>query len=203
MIQLAVPLREQSDEALFVRYASSDDEEAIRILVERYEVPVKAYLRRRIRVEAQVEDLWATTLYRLVRAKDRYDPTRKFRSWIYTIAGNLLKNEYRTRARRGEVLFTDFLHTEGPRELQREFETGSRELDPHQALERRETVARVRKTLERLPEQHRLPLTLRFLDDVPYDQIGDAVGIPVGTVKSRLNRARTVFARLYAAREGV
>jgi RNA polymerase sigma-70 factor (ECF subfamily) len=201
MIQLAVPLREQSDEALFVRYASSDDQEAIRILVERYEAPVKAYLRRRIRVEAQVEDLWATTLYRMVRAKDRYDPARKFRSWVYTIAGNLLKNEYRTRSRRGEVLFTDFLRQEGARELHREFETASRVPTPDEALERGETVRRVRETLDRLPEQHRVPLTLRFLEDAPYDQIGEASGIPVGTVKSRLNRARTVFARLYAARE--
>lgn len=202
MIQFAPPLCEQSDEALFVRYASHDDQDAIRILLERYEAPVKAFIRRRIRVEAQVEDLWATTLYRLVRARESYDPTRKFRSWIYTIAGNLLKNEYRSRSRRGEVLFSDFLREEGSRELHREIESASGWPDPEEALERKETVRRVRRTIDRLEEQHRVPLTMRFIDDVPYEEIGDAVGIPVGTVKSRLNRARTVFARLYAAQPG-
>lgn len=199
MIQLAAPLGEQSDEALFSLYASSDDQDAIRILVERYEAPVKAFIRRRIRSEAQVEDLWATTLYRMVRAKASYDPTRKFKSWIYAIAGNLLKNEYRSRARRREVLFTDFLRVEGPRELSREIEATSAGPTPEEALERKETIRRVHAAIGRLQEEHRVPFTLRFLEDVPYEQIGEAAGVPVGTVKSRLNRARTVFARMYAA----
>src|SRR5690606_2431282 len=95
-----------SDERLFERYQAGD-EEAFGEIVARYEAQIKGFLLKRLKDEERVEDLTQDTFLRVHRARDRYDSSRKFSTWIYTIASNLLKNEYRNRSRRKETSFSD------------------------------------------------------------------------------------------------
>src|SRR5690606_14852806 len=100
------PLADLSDEALFQRYQEGN-EDAFRLIVERYEPSIKGFLHKRLKDEERVQDLTQDTFLRVHRARERYDSNRKFSTWIYTIASNLLKNEYRNRSRRRETTFTD------------------------------------------------------------------------------------------------
>jgi hypothetical protein len=99
-------LDQLSDEQLFQRYTDGD-ENGFQLLMERYEPRIQGFLRKRLSDEERVEDLTQDTFLRIHRARDSYDPGRKFSTWIHTIANNLLKNEFRNRSRRRETAFSE------------------------------------------------------------------------------------------------
>src|SRR3954453_9525280 len=99
-------LAELTDEQLFQRYTMGDGD-GFRLLVERYQPRIQGFLRKRLNDEERVEDLTQDTFLRIHRARESYDPARKFSTWIHTIANNLLKNEFRNRSRRRETTFSE------------------------------------------------------------------------------------------------
>jgi RNA polymerase sigma factor (sigma-70 family) len=101
-----VPMTELSDEQLFQCYTDGN-EAGFQVLMERYEPRIQGFLRKRLNDEERVEDLTQDTFLRIHRARGSYDPSRKFSTWIHTIANNLLKNEFRNRSRRRETVFSE------------------------------------------------------------------------------------------------
>ncbi|HUE96663.1 MAG TPA: sigma-70 family RNA polymerase sigma factor [Longimicrobiaceae bacterium] len=193
---LRVSLSDLSDEQLFQRYTDGD-EKGFQLLMERYEPRIQGFLRKRLNDEERVEDLTQDTFLRIHRARESYDPNRKFSTWIHTIANNLLKNEFRNRSRRRETAFSE-LRPEtspsgGPSRLV-EFQADG--ADPEQETYRSELRQAIDSAIERMDEHHRIPFVMREVDDLSYEEIAEAIGIPVGTVKSRLNRARNSFRSL-------
>jgi RNA polymerase sigma-70 factor (ECF subfamily) len=190
-------LNELSDEQLFQRYQEGDDA-AFRIIVERYEPSIKGFLHKRLKDEERVHDLTQDTFLRVHRARERYDSSRKFSTWIYTIASNLLKNEYRNRSRRRETNFSD-LRKEGGTQTaaSRPVEFESDQADPEKVAYRAELRDAIRDAIERMDEHHRVPFVMREVEDRTYEEISEAIGVPVGTVKSRLFRARNAFHQLF------
>ena len=185
-----------SDEQLFQRYTDGD-ENGFELLMERYEPRIQGFLRKRLSDEERVEDLTQDTFLRIHRARDSYDPARKFSTWIHTIANNLLKNEFRNRSRRRETAFSELRPEQSmsgstPRPV--EFE--SSQADPELETYRSELREAIGTAIERMEEHHRIPFVMREVDDLSYEEIAEAIGIPVGTVKSRLNRARHSFRNL-------
>src|SRR5690606_34300369 len=81
----AIRASDLSDEQLFLRYTDGD-EEGFRVLMERYEPRIQGFLRKRLNDEERVEDLTQDTFLRIHRARESYDPSRKFSTWIHTIA---------------------------------------------------------------------------------------------------------------------
>jgi RNA polymerase sigma-70 factor (ECF subfamily) len=185
-----------SDEQLFQRYTDGD-EHGFQLLMERYEPRIQGFLRKRLSDEERVEDLTQDTFLRIHRARDSYDPGRKFSTWIHTIANNLLKNEFRNRSRRRETAFSELRPdhaTTGVAPRPVEFESG--DADPEQETYRSELREAIGTAIERMDEHHRIPFVMREVEDLSYEEIAEAIGIPVGTVKSRLNRARHSFRSL-------
>jgi RNA polymerase sigma-70 factor, ECF subfamily len=185
-----------SDEQLFQRYTDGD-EQGFQLLMERYEPRIQGFLRKRLNDEERVEDLTQDTFLRIHRARDSYDPGRKFSTWIHTIANNLLKNEFRNRSRRREMVFSDLRSehsTSGAPARPVEFE--SLDSDPEQETYRSELREAIDTAIGRMDEHHRIPFVMREVEDLSYEEIAEAIGIPVGTVKSRLNRARNSFRSL-------
>lgn len=180
------------DEALFARYQEGDDR-AFTHLVARYEPLIKGFLFKRLKDEERVQDLTQDTFLRVHRARARYDSGRKFSTWIYTIASNLLKNEYRNRSRRRETSFSD-LRAEGAAPRPIEFE--SQAVDPERFAYRGELREAIEEAIDRLDDHHRIPFVMREVEDRTYEEISEAIGVPVGTVKSRLFRARNAFQSL-------
>ncbi len=184
------------DEELFELYQEGD-EGAFSLIVERYEPLIKGFLYKRLKDEERVQDLTQDTFLRVHRARDRYDSARKFSTWIYTIASNLLKNEYRNRSRRRETAFSELRKDSQQQVNSRPIEFESEGPNPEQNAYRGELRAAISETIEQMDEHHRVPFVMREVEDRTYEEIAEAIGVPVGTVKSRLFRARTAFQTLF------
>lgn len=189
---VAVAFDKMTDEALFERYQDGD-ERAFSELAARYEPQIKGFLFKRLKDEERVQDLTQDTFLRVHRARERYDTGRKFSTWIYTIASNLLKNEYRNRSRRRETAFSD-LRSDGSDARPVEFE--SKGEDPERNAYRGELREAIEEAIGQMEEHHRIPFVMREVEDRTYEEISEAIGVPVGTVKSRLFRARNAFQAL-------
>jgi RNA polymerase sigma-70 factor (ECF subfamily) len=189
-------LGELTDEELFGRYQDGDDQ-AFRLIVERYEPSIKGFLHKRLKDEERVQDLTQDTFLRVHRARERYDSTRKFSTWIYTIASNLLKNEYRNRSRRRETNFSDLRKDDSLQGTGRPIEFEAAQPDPERDAYRGELREAIQDAIERMEEHHRVPFVMREVEDRTYEEISEAIGVPVGTVKSRLFRARNAFYQLF------
>jgi RNA polymerase sigma-70 factor, ECF subfamily len=192
----ATPLRDMTDEALFQRYTQGHDD-GFRVLMERYQPRIQGFLRKRLNDEERVEDLTQDTFLRIHRARESYDPARKFSTWIHTIANNLLKNEFRNRSRRRETAFSNLRPDTGASgAAARPVEFAATGHNPERDAYRSELRKAIDTAIGRMDDHHRRPFVMREVEDRTYEEIAEEIGIPVGTVKSRLNRARNSFRML-------
>lgn len=165
-------------------------------LVRRYEQRLKSFIFGTLGDRERAEDLVQETFVRVYRHLKRFDQSRKFSTWIYTIAGNLAKNELRNRSRNPVVLFQALI---------KNWESDFRPLEwedpktrPDDLYRRRALREKVHEAVRQLTEHHRVVFVLRELHGKSYDEIAQITGCSLGTVKSRLNRARNHFARIIA-----
>jgi RNA polymerase sigma-70 factor (ECF subfamily) len=170
------------------------DPQAFGALVDRYQTRLLNFINRTIGDRERAEDLVQEVFIRVFRHLHRFDQTKKFSTWIYTIASNLAKNELRNRSRNPLVLFqTIKKHWEADhRPLQFEDATAR----PDDLYRKRYLKDAVDRCVGQLPAHHRAVFVLRELEGKSYAEIADITGCNLGTVKSRLNRARNSFAQL-------
>ena len=183
-----------ADDAAVVASFLAGDERAFAVLVERYQTRLLNFIYRTIGDREKAEDLVQEVFIRVYRHLHRFDPTKKFSTWAYTIASNLAKNELRNRSRNPLVLFQTLSsrNEEDDRPLQFE-DTSSR---PDDLYRKRHLRALVEQTVAQLPEHHRQVFVLRELEGKSYEEIAEITDCNLGTVKSRLNRARNAFAAI-------
>ena len=196
---VAAPTRErlrQIDDSALVAEFLGGEKRAFDELVSRYNVRLINFIYRTIGDRDRAEDLVQETFVRVYRHLHRFDQTKKFSTWVYTIAGNLAKNELRNRSRNPLVLFTALKSSwdEDNRPLEWEDNT----YRPDDMYRKRHLRAMVDKAVAQLPEHHRIVFVLRELEGKTYEEISDITGVNLGTVKSRLNRARNNFAQVIA-----
>jgi RNA polymerase sigma-70 factor (ECF subfamily) len=165
-------------------------------LVNRYQNRLLNFVYRTTGDRERAEDLVQEVFVRVYRHIHRFDRSRKFSTWIYTIASNLAKNELRNRSRNPLVLFQTIRRNweDDDRPLQFE-DPGSRPDDLYRKRHLREAVE---DAVEKLPPHHRNVFVLRELEGKSYEEIAEITSCNLGTVKSRLNRARNAFASLVA-----
>jgi RNA polymerase sigma-70 factor (ECF subfamily) len=170
------------------------EERAFQTLVERYQTRLLNFVYRTIGDRERSEDLVQEVFIRVYRHLHRFDRAKKFSTWVYTIASNLAKNELRNRSRNPLVFFQTIKKNwqDDDRPLQFE-DSGSRPDDMYRKRHLRELVER---SVARLPEHHRQVFILRELEGKSYEEIAEITGCNLGTVKSRLNRARNAFAAI-------
>ncbi|MDB4907085.1 MAG: polymerase sigma factor, sigma-70 family [Gemmatimonadetes bacterium] len=195
--QQGVVTREQlraADDAAVVASFLAGDERAFAVLVERYQTRLLNFIYRTIGDREKAEDLVQEVFIRVYRHLHRFDPSKKFSTWAYTIASNLAKNELRNRSRNPLVLFQTLSsrNEDDDRPLQFE-DTTSR---PDDLYRKRHLRALVEETVAQLPEHHRQVFVLRELEGKSYEEIAEITDCNLGTVKSRLNRARNAFAAI-------
>ena len=186
-------LRESDDSSVVTAFLGGE-ERAFTELVERYQTRLLNFIYRTIGDRDRAEDLVQEVFIRVHRHLHRFDRSKKFSTWVYTIASNLAKNELRNRSRNPLVLFQTMQgdHDEEDRPLQFE-DTTSR---PDDLFRRRHLRELVEDTVAKLPEHHRQVFVLRELEGKSYEEIAEITSCNLGTVKSRLNRARTAFAAI-------
>ena len=165
-------------------------------LVNRYQNRLLNFVYRTTGDRERAEDLVQEVFVRVYRHIHRFDRSRKFSTWIYTIASNLAKNELRNRSRNPLVLFQTIRRNweDDDRPLQFE-DPGTRPDDLYRKRHLREVVE---DAVEKLPPHHRNVFVLRELEGKSYEEIAEITSCNLGTVKSRLNRARNAFASLVA-----
>jgi RNA polymerase sigma-70 factor (ECF subfamily) len=167
---------------------------AFDVLVDRYQNRLLNFIYRTVGDRERAEDLVQEAFIRVHRHMARFDGAKKFSTWIYTIAGNLAKNELRNRSRNPLVLFQTM--TQGWEDEERPLEFEDSSMAPDELYKKRHVKELVEATVAKLPEHHREVFVLRELEGRSYEEIAEITHCNLGTVKSRLNRARSSFAEM-------
>lgn len=172
------------------------DERAFTLIVQRYQQRLLNFIYRMIGDRERAEDLVQEAFIRVHRHLHRFDRTKKFSTWVYTIASNLAKNELRNRSRSPLVFYESARSPQDDDARPLEFEdSGNR---PDDLFHNRHLKSLVDATVARLSPHHRQVFVLRELEGRSYEEIADITHCNLGTVKSRLNRARASFAEMIA-----
>ena len=189
---ISAPLSELTDEQLVSAHLVGRHG-AFDVLYNRYRDRLVHFVTRKTGDPDRAQDLVQEAFIRVTRHLKRFDTSKKFSTWIYTIASNLSKNELRNRSRSPLVLFQKLVSTWDDDHRPLQFEDSS--MRPDDMYRRRFLKDLVKDTVEDLPEHHRLVFQLRELEGKSYEEISQITGVNLGTVKSRLHRARHSFAQ--------
>jgi RNA polymerase sigma-70 factor (ECF subfamily) len=168
-------------------------------LVRRHKDFVTNYLYRYTGDYRTAEDLAQETFLRVYRKIPDYNASAKFTTWLYTIATNLAKDEFKRRARHPAVP----LEVKPPGADTSQIVTAAPPVNtppPDAASEREELRSLVHEALDELDPESKEILLLREVQGLPYEEIAGILAVPVGTVKSRINRARLAFKELFQMR---
>jgi len=177
------------DDALVLQQCLAGDERAYRELVQRYQARVFSLAVRMLRQREDAEDVTQETFVRMFRAAHRYDPTRPFSSWLFTIASRLCIDHLRRR----RLPLVSLVRQEPGSDEERTIDVVDPGLRPDDVAERGEEEQRTQALIDRLPPHYRIVVMLRHQEDLSYEEIATALVLPLGTVKARIHRARALL----------
>jgi RNA polymerase sigma-70 factor (ECF subfamily) len=165
-----------------VQSALAGRESGFEELVRRYQRPIAAYVYRMVGDYDAALDLTQEVFIKVYASLSRYRPEFKFSTWIYKIAHNAAIDHLRRHATREAVAGSETDRAETTVE--------SRRLSPEQESERTERCSEIEIVVQLLPAPYRELILLRHSQDLSYEEIAEVTGLPLGTVKNRLFRAR-------------
>jgi RNA polymerase sigma-70 factor (ECF subfamily) len=177
------------EDAELVRKALTGDQRACRDLVLRYQRPVFSVLMRVVRRAEDAEDLAQETFVRMFRALGRYDPERPFTAWLFTIATRLAIDHLRRR----RVQTVSLTVTQPGSTEERDIDVEDTGLKPDEVTSYAEEERNTQDLIDSLPEHYRIVVLLRHQQDLSYEEIAQALNLPLGTVKARIHRARELL----------
>jgi len=170
--------RQVNDKELLAR-VKAGEMRAFTVLVDRYKVRLFNLIYRMLQSREEAEDLLQETFLRVFKERESYDPAFAFSTWIYTIALNLCRNELKRR-KRFKFFGIDLIKD-----------------DRRYAVETKGNANCLSSTLEKaiasLPVKYRSVFLLREVNQLSYEEMSESLDIPLGTVKSRVNRARLML----------
>jgi RNA polymerase sigma-70 factor, ECF subfamily len=183
---------QNSDEALLAAHLAGDPD-AFRALLERYRQELFHFLVRLLNSRSAAEDVFQDTFLQIHTSAHSFDPTRRFKPWLFTIAVNKARDYYRKNLRRNPVSLStpvsedndaaamvDLLEADVP--------------GPESPLADAERSRLVKQVVDAMPPHYREILLLSYFQRLSYNQIAELLQIPLGTVKSRLHAAVANFA---------
>ena len=177
-----------------VRTAIAGRETSFEELVRRYQWPIAAYVYRMVGDYDAALDLTQEVFIKVYNSLSRYRSEFKFSTWIYKIAHNAAIDHLRRYAVREQTLLVDFEGERGTISIE------SPRLTPEQESEREERRSEIESVVHSLPAAYRELIVLRHSHDLSYDEIAEVTGLPLGTVKNRLFRAREAMRDLLERR---
>lgn len=172
---------------VLVERVQAGDKSAFDLLVKRYQHKIIGLIGRYVQDQSEALDIAQETFIKAYKALESFRGESAFYTWLYRIATNTAKNYLVTRNRRPpgtDIDIDDVLQAESESELLRDIET------PENNLYRDELFSVMASALEALPEELRVALTLRELEGMSYEEIAEVMDCPIGTVRSRIFRAR-------------
>ncbi|MCU0840353.1 MAG: RNA polymerase sigma factor RpoE [Thiobacillaceae bacterium] len=184
-------MSEREADLLLVERVRSGDKRAFELLVEKYRRKIGRLLSRMVRDQDEVDDIAQETFIKAYRALPQFRGDAAFYTWLYRIAVNTAKNYLATR-NRGMLTVSDVVG---------EDEDGGDERivpadinTPDAELLSKQIAYAVNEAVEALPEELRTAITLREIEGMSYEDIANFMGCPIGTVRSRIFRAREAIA---------
>jgi RNA polymerase sigma-70 factor (ECF subfamily) len=175
-----------SDEALML-CVQAGELSALQGLMVRYEKGLYNFLARCTGDRHLAEDLFQDTFLRVVEKRESFDPGRGFRSWLFSISANLARDACRRRKVRSRDLEAGGERLARPEPVR-----------PDVEAERREEMEIARVTLDKLPEDAKAMVLMHFCEGLRYREVAEIIGVPVGTVKSRIHWAVEKLARAWS-----
>ena len=175
-----------SDEKLILRFQEGDIN-AYNELVKRYKDRLLNFVLRYFNNVEQAEDVVQDTLIKLYTHASYYKNVAKFSTWIFTIA----KNNALTELRKNKRKKTDSLWTEDGQII----DINSKEESLDSKVQNEIAIDQLNKFLDEIPENFRMAVVLRDFQELSYEEIRKILEIPIGTIKSRINRGRIQWAK--------
>jgi RNA polymerase sigma-70 factor, ECF subfamily len=177
-----------------VLHALGGHEAAAREIVRRYQRPVYNLVRRMVRDAATAEDLAQETFLKIFRSLGTFDPSLRLSAWVLKIAHNAAVDHLR----RSRIPYVPLESDDGEETPPRQF-ADERAVAPDRAATRVEMAEALDRALDGLRPEYRAALTLRYQEELDYDEIADVLSLPLGTVKTFLHRGRHALAERLGA----
>jgi len=179
-----------TDEELIKEFQNSNDIECYNLLVKRYKDPLMNFVFRFVGDRDVCSDIVQDTMIKFYLKKDSYKSVAKFSTWIYTIAGNLAKNELKRRNRR--KIYSVSNHDD---DMQIQVED-KEFVAPDRLADNKIKNNMIQKALLKVKPVYREVVILRDIQEFSYEEIAEITGLTIGTVKSRINRGRKQLQKL-------
>lgn len=193
-VQLTADVLRGRTDAELVSAAISDGESGFEELVRRYQRPIVSYVFRMLGDYEAALDVTQEVFIKVFNSLDRYSSEYKFSTWLYRIAHNAAIDHMRRNSQNTQSIETE--NAEGTYELQIESSLPS----PEAERERSEWRTEIEAVVKCLPAAYRDLILLRHSSDLSYDEIASITGLPLGTVKNRLFRAREMMREIFIER---
>lgn len=179
------------DEADLIRRLQQRDEKAFVLCVRTYQDKVYGLIYRMLGNHAEAQDVAQEVFVTVFKSIDSFRGESKLSTWLYRIAANHCKNRIKYLRRRAHKATTE-LDSHAERALQNSpgSTLGEGQAGPAEVLEGAQLEQIVQRAIDKLDEEPRLLLVLRDVEEMSYEEIMQVTGLPEGTVKSRLHRAR-------------
>jgi RNA polymerase sigma-70 factor (ECF subfamily) len=179
--------RGKLDDREIIRRCQLGQRAMLDLLIGRYEVPLYTLCRRLARERADADDLYQDTWCRAVKNLGRFDPERAFRPWLFALCVNRYRDRYRLARRWNQRIAAFFSRREHEAAM-----AGAPSRDPgaDTLLARGELANAAKEIVAELDDIYRVPVILHYYRGLTMGEIAEALGVPAGTVKSRLAEAR-------------
>ena len=185
-----------SDTDLVARAAAGEGD-CFDVLVGRYHRPIANFIFRMVSNYETSLDLTQEVFIKVYGSLGRYNPEFKFSTWIYKIASNTAIDYLRKQS-----VTTSPLYLVSGNDEEFELPIPAKGPSPERALERTERSAQIEEAISKLPHRYRELIVLRHVSELSYDEIAEVTGLPLGTVKNRIFRAREAM-RKHLIRMGI
>ena len=172
-----------SDEQLMFLFQGGDENAYIE-LVNRYKDKLINFIFNYLGDLESSKDVVQETMIKLYQKKHYYKEIAKFSTWLYTIAKNLANTELRKRKQRKTTLLSQFSKDD------KTYELPSNDPEPGQEIQTDIVNKIIRNAVDQLSEKFKIVIVLRDIQGLSYEDISEIINVPIGTVKSRINRAR-------------
>ncbi len=173
-----------TDEQLILQFQNEDKGAYVEIVM-RYKDRIVNFLYRFTGNRETAEDISQETFLKLYKNKDKYSEIAKFSTWLYTIALNEARSNFRKEKKHSAVSINDFYE-----DSHNDYQIRSDDYNPEEDANAETESFYIQKAINSLNEIHREIIVLRDIEELDYEEIAKTLDIPLGTVRSRINRAR-------------
>jgi len=184
-------MAEVRDEDLIIQ-VQNGQRKAFDELLARYKGRLFSFILRMVKDADLAEELTQETLIRVYIHAGKYREIAKFSTWVFTIATNLVRNKMRQKSRRPWTIALN----PAPDDDEVPVDPADSRADTSAGIEREELAVLINEATARIPEKYRVPFLLREVEQLSYEEIQQVTGLKLGTVRSRINRARNRFRQL-------